>query len=435
MRNPYIYTFSFFSLMLLLSCSSVDTVESIENYGKTIADLQSQIITYPSNAEAHRELGIIYYQLKRYNSADSLLARSISFEPDDAKSQFYHGMTLEALGKTERALSVYINYTDFSLLASYRSLMEGRYRELSSAIIHEQFQELLSQESQLSTNDASGGTIAVFPLSFSGGDQRYAPLGKGISELIIIDLGEVNTLKLVERIRMEALMSELDFGTSKNVDPATAPRLGKILRAAELVTGSYAVSSNESMRMDVQPMNITTGRDEQALAEDGTLKELFAMEKRIVFDLIRRLGITLTPLEKDRIERIPTENIQAFLLYCIGLDKEDEKDFRTALVYYDQASDLDPTFTLAKTKALAMESLVLAGGTTRNALMAAHRLDPPIVPDKGGGPDLVDMRLQNMGNNSGTTIIPGTESRSPAQDAVRGGAGILSLPAPPSPPN
>jgi TolB-like protein len=313
--------------------------------------------------------------------------------------------------------------------------MEGRYRALSSRVIRRQFRDLLVKEESLDASNNPPGTIAVFPVVYQGGDEKYAPLGLGISELIIVDLGQVGELHLIERIRIETLFDELNFGQSRNVDSSTAPRLGKLLRASDLVTGTYAISRDEGLRVDVQPMNIADKDVPRPVAEDGTLEDLFRMEKRIVYGLLDRFHVIPTPLERERIDRIPTANLQAFLLYCIGLEHEDEHDFRSALVYFNQASELDPQFELAKLKTAAMDALIAAGGSRLDALAEAYKVDPPIAGDQGGSETLVQKRLENMANGSGSTFIPGPESRSPAADAARAGASLYGLPDPPPPPS
>lgn len=152
---------------VLSGCATVEVSRDISSYGEQIARLEQKLTINPDNASALRDLGVIYFLGKRYLRADSLLAHAVKADPGDSKALFYRGMTLEALDDTTGALSVYINYTDFGLFSPYRRLMEGRYRALSSHIIHQQFQALLAREQTLSPNDAEAGTVAVFPMQFT----------------------------------------------------------------------------------------------------------------------------------------------------------------------------------------------------------------------------------------------------------------------------
>jgi hypothetical protein len=83
---------------------------------------------------------------------------------------------------------------------------------------------------------------------------------------------------------------------------------------------------------------------------------LFDMEKRVVFQLLERLGITLTPAERQAINERPTQDIQAFLLYSRGLEARDRGDFRAAAAAFQAAVQRDPGFGAAAQEAQSSES-------------------------------------------------------------------------------
>ncbi|MBI4535480.1 MAG: hypothetical protein HY708_04320 [Ignavibacteriae bacterium] len=417
-------------------CATVKNGDSIsvDDYRRQIASLQSKLSVNPGNADFLRELGVIYFLVKEYPQAKEHLERSYYIQPGDAKTIFYYGMALETLNNQQGALAVYINYTDFSALSPYRKLIEGRYRALTRDIIEQQVQKLIADEAQLGEQNLSPATVAVFPLSYQGTDQKYATLGKGLSELMISDLAQVARLKLVERIRIEALLTELRFATSDKVDPASAPRLGKLLSAGRIVSGTYNVSADNVMRVDVVSLDILERQFPPPATQTDALENLFRLQKDLVFDVLDKMGITLTRVERERIERIPTRNLQAFILYSIGIERDDARDFDGAAVYYQQAVSLDPGFSQAKTKAEAAEALS-AAGTKDRAVASAHKADPPPPPDAEAlGSDFVNKRLETLGSNIGSSFYPSQDTRKPAEEGSNAGAPVGDLPKPPPPP-
>ncbi|MEO8168055.1 MAG: CsgG/HfaB family protein, partial [bacterium] len=270
---------------------------------------------------------------------------------------------------------------------------------------------------------------AVFPLAYQGTDPKYDALGKGLSEMMIIDLGQVKSLTMVERIRIEALLDELRFGQSKKVDPATAPRLGKLLGAGKIVSGAFNVSNN-NLRMDVAAWDVVNKKYPELKTKADDLDNLFKIEKEIVFGVIKELGITLTPEERDRVQFIPTKNTLAFINYCLGLQNEDARDFQSAKVYYNQAVSIDPNFGLAKTKLAAAEALNIGGGSKEEALLVADQIDPSSKKKKDKI-NLVLDRLRNLEIGIGIPFREGQDDRKGAQEAADG----LLLPGPPPPPN
>ncbi len=420
--------------LLLCACATVKYDENITSYRKQIAALEARLRVKPDDADALRDLGVIHFQAREYAQARDYLKKASVIDARDAKSLFYYGMALEFENNIQAALAAYINYTDFSILSPYRNLMEGRYRALTRDIIRQQLQALVIQEQVLGDKEMSSATVAVFPLSYQGSDEKFAALGKGLSEMILIDLGQVSALKLVERIRIEALLAELRFGQTQKVDPATAPRLGKLLSAGRIVSGTYNLSGEETMRLDVTSWDVLKRKFPEATTQSDALENLFRLQKDLVFAIIKDMGLVISRAEQERIQRIPTKNLQAFLAYSVGLKEEDQGDFKAASVYYKQAVSLDPNFSLAQTKADAADALAVSGGDKLNALLAAQRVDPPAPADSRSG-DLVRKRLENLTNGVGSGFVPGEDDRKPAEEAARAGAAIGKLPPPPPPPS
>ncbi len=427
-----------FLLTIVLFCASCVTVRYEENAtvaAEDIRELQRRLVTNPDDVDALRDLGVLYFRTRNYQQAQQYLERAASANTQDAKTLFYLGMTNESLGERNRALALYSDYTEFSPLSPYRGLMEGRYRGLTLEIIREQFHTLVQQESQLGERRALPNTVAVFPLVFQGGDPRYSALGLGLSEMMIIDLGQVKQLRVVERIRIDALLDELRFGESKAVDPATAPRLGRLLTAGRIVSGAYSVSTDRSLRTDVAYYDVAAQRFPAPVTLSDGLDNLFALQKDIVLDVVKRMGITLTSLERENILRMPTRNLQAFIAYSIGLEKEDQGDFTAAAVYYRQAVTLDPGFGPAKSRAQASEALSLAGGSQEQAYASAQRLDPPLrAQGTGGTRELLNSRLGRLGEGIESGFVPGQDNRKGPESAATGGGAVGRLADPPSPP-
>jgi TolB-like protein len=420
------------------SCSTTPTLDGGSDAEQEIRVLQRLLVQRPNDPAVQRDLGVACFQTKRYDAAKLYLNRSYTQVADDPRTLFYYGMTLEYLGEMEAALRIYINYTDVPSSSQYRKLIEGRYRTLVQEVVRQQFQRLLAEEQKLGTEGLKPSVIAVFPFAYQGTDPKYRALGKGLGELILTDLGQVQSLRIVERIRIETLLEELKFGQSRAVDPATAPRLGKLLSAGQLISGSYDLSKGQVLTVNVASLDALSRETPKVTTASDELESLFKLEKDLVFSILDKLGITLTQQERENIMRVPTRNLQAFLLYCLGLEKEDAKDFRGASDLYYQAISLDPAFAPAKTRADAAVSVVVAGGPKENALAIANSIEPgkkqePATAQKQNG--MVNARLQTLGNNVGLNFYPGQDDRKAAEDAVRFGIIEEGLGLPPPPPS
>ncbi len=421
-------------LCIVLSCASVPPEKNTDDYIREIQTLQRQLVVKPNDTALLRDLGVAYFETKDYENAKAYLYRAFIQKEHDPKTLFYYGMTLEWLNQTESALGVYVNYSDVDDGSRYKVMIEGRYRTLLREVVRKQLQTVIANEQLLSTQRLSPKAVAVFPLKYQGSDERFAPLSKGLSEMMIIDLGQVNGLTLIERIRTEELINELKFGQSKYVEKETAPRVGKLLSAGRVVSGSFDVTNN-NLKMGVAAWDVVNRRFPDLKTKSDDLNNLFKIEKEIVFDIIKDLGITLTREERERIEYVPTTNFLAFMNYCLGLRSEDAFDYVAAGVYYRQAVSLDPSFAIAKSKVNGIEASILAGGSKEQALQASREFDRPLLMlASTKRRKLIEERLGHLEENFGRIILLGDDDRKPTEDAIRHGVGVGKLPGPPLPP-
>ncbi|HMK38284.1 MAG TPA: hypothetical protein VK569_03020 [Bacteroidota bacterium] len=424
--------------LVLCACGTTGTVESPQDYEGTIRKLQERLVTNPADAEALRDLGVIYFETHKYPQARDYLKKASMANEHDGKTLFYLGMTREYDNDLKGALAAYINYTDIASSSPYHKLMEARYYSVTRELIADQFRVLAANEDSLGRQKTPSNAVAVFPLIYQGTDQKYSALGQGLGEMMTIDLGHVRQLRLVERMRVEELMNELKFSATSAVDPATAPRLGKFLAAGQIVGGRYTVSADNTLRLDVASQDIGKGKSPSSLTQSDELANLFKVQKEIVFSVVKGMGIVLTREEIEAIERIPTKNLQAFIAYSVGLEKEGQGDFGSASVYFKQASALDPAFAPAKAKSELSDAMNMSGTTKETALAASHRVSPPPGSDAAGGGkgphSMVASRFNNLNKMIKLEFLPGMNNQSPSSVAFYHGAAVGVLPPPPPPP-
>ena len=384
-------------------------------------------------AEPLRDLGVIYMRTGRTPQGYDALRKAFARDDDDPMTLFYLGIANEKLGKNETALRLFERYSSVPSDSPYRDLMEGRYQWLVREIAREEIRAMIAREEEMG-GEIDARVVAVLPLAYQGGNERYAPLGRGLSEMLTVDLATIRRIRVVERVRLQALLDELELAQSSYVDPSSAPRVGRLLGAGRLVGGAYNVLGDEELRMDVALAEL----ERQATSPDfetrsGALDDLFQLEKELVFRVIDRLGIELTPEEREAIETVPTRNLQAFLAYSRGLLEQDRGNYAAAAEAFGRAHQLDPDFEEAAEREQANESLSVAAGPPDQALIGAIRLSPPLPAASSSNINLLDNRLQEISQTVGTEFIPTQDARQPAaESSIAVPSGFL--PDPPDPP-
>jgi len=156
------------------------------------------------------------------------------------------------------------------------------------------------------------------------------------------------------------------------VDPATGARSGRILRAQNVVQGSIQETGTSGVQLDANAVNSTTSAVSATGSAGGEMEQILDAQKEVVFELLDRLGVAITPAERQAVQERPTRDLQAFLLYSRGLSAEDNGDFGSAASLFGQAAARDPNFRDA-------------GGRAASSAAAASATTTPANQMAGGG--------------------------------------------------
>jgi TolB-like protein/Tfp pilus assembly protein PilF len=185
-------------------------------------------------------------------------------------------------------------------------------------------------------------SIAVLPFQNLSDEKENAYFADGIQDDILTNLSKIGDLKVISRM---SVMSYRGDGARN------AREIGKALGVATLLEGSVRRAGN---RVRVSVQLISANNDEHIWAEDydRDLTDVFAIQSDLAQKIASTLQAKLSPNEKARLDRRPTENPDAYLLfmqaerYAIGAEMLSD-DFRKAEQLYDHAIKLDPNFAAA----------------------------------------------------------------------------------------
>ncbi|MDD5169975.1 MAG: FlgO family outer membrane protein [Syntrophales bacterium] len=192
--------------------------------------------------------------------------------------------------------------------------------------------------------------LAIAPFTNVSAQKQYDWIGVGMGEALSTKLGNLPSFQLVERIKLSDAISEMKLGQSGLVDESTATKLGKVVGAEQLLTGSFQVSGN-SIRVDVRILEIETGKVYKTAGANGYLDNLFELQDRIAASLLTALELPLSDEEKDLLASKPSVSPEAFRLYSQAADTytpegrtlSDEERIN----YLEQSTRLDPNFAMA----------------------------------------------------------------------------------------
>ena len=346
-----------FLLALVTGCASRPA-------GNAITRLEARRDANPNAAKTLRALGIAYYRAGRYADAQRVLGRANELAASDGVTALYLGMAAEETGDFATARGAYESYVRHGRTSRVRSRLRGRLALLARRQLEADAKAAVAREASLAGTPGSPRTVAVLPLDFAGRDSSLAPLGAGLSDLLITDLSRVSQLTVVERQRLDALLDEVNRSASGRVDSATAVRSGRLVRAGRLVRGTITQPDGRALRADAAVVDVATARTAGPVNADFTIEAVLDAEKRMVFAILQQLGVTPTPAERAVIEQRPTKSLAAFLAYSRGVAAENAGRWDDATRHFGDAVRQDPGFSTARAgEARAQQTAVGAAAT------------------------------------------------------------------------
>ena len=336
---------------------------------EVVPALEAQRTQRPQDLMVLTRLGVGYFRANRYDEARAVLDSVVTRDPANGIAAVYRGMTAEAQGDFPAARSSYESFITVARSRELKNLARQRLSLIGRRELEYQARLALSQEGQLNQAPPEPNTIAVMPFSYTGTNEEIKPLSRGFAQLVVTDLAKSRQVRVLERERMQAMIDEMHLAPGRT-DSSTAARSGRLLRAARVVDGSLQEQGNV-LRADAAVVDVSTTGVTGTANAALELNRLFDMEKALVLDLFRSLGIELTPAERQALDQRPTQNLQAFLAWSRGLEAEDRGDFSGAQQLYDQASRIDPSFLGAQQSSAKASDMSAASVTSVSSVEAS----------------------------------------------------------------
>ncbi|MGH7526078.1 MAG: CsgG/HfaB family protein [Gemmatimonadales bacterium] len=188
--------------------------------------------------------------------------------------------------------------------------------------------------------------------------EEYAPLSKGIAEMLITELAASPALQVVERDRLQTLLEEQDLGGAGRVDQETAVRLGKILGVRHLLMGGFIIDRREEMRLDLRAVNVETSRVEYVETVSGKSEEVLGLVARLGAKVNQRLRLPPLPSRTKPAagKTSRTGQLRAVMLLGRALEENDRGNIDGAIALYRQALDVYPEYERARVLLASLET-------------------------------------------------------------------------------
>jgi len=178
--------------------------------------------------------------------------------------------------------------------------------------------------------------VAVLPFENMSADPENEYFSDGVHEEIIAQLSKIRGLKVISRSSV--------MRYKKSQQPAR--EIGNALGVSHLLAGSVRRAGHR-VRISAQLTDSDTDETVWAETYDRQMDDIFAIQSEVAEQIAARMETRVTTGERSRLNRKPTDDVEAYNLYLLGrhhYNKVTPADFTKAVDYYRAAIARDPKF-------------------------------------------------------------------------------------------
>ena len=196
-------------------------------------------------------------------------------------------------------------------------------------------------ETRPSTASATGTlphrpSLAVLPFDSLGDSSANDYFADGMTEDIITDLSKLSGILVIAR----------------NSSATYKGKAVKVQQVAEDLGVRYVLEGSvrregDTVRINAQLIDALGGQHLWAERYDGSIQDVFALQDRVIGQIVAALAVKLTNAERTSVEFVETRNPQAYdavlrgwAHYRLGPEEETNK----AIALFEQAIALDPDY-------------------------------------------------------------------------------------------
>ncbi len=314
------------------------------SHDKAIPVYLEYLAKNPNDLRVKNRLGYAYLKTGQPDQAIKKFNEVLKTDPGNPYSVLYMGLAYLKKDEFSRATSVWQSYRNKS-----QPIIEQEISRLLTLlqIIESKraAKKALAEEEKLQAVKPDPFTIAVCYYNDLTPDKTLQALEKGLAALVIADLSKISVLKVVERMRVHALLEEIKLGQTAIADQDNAPRIGRLLRAENLLVGNLALGS---IQATTSIASTSKGIVKSVITTSVEQDKFYELSMSVVQGVVKSLGIELSSEESKAVSTPQTTSYKAFIFYSQALDALDTGDWKKARDLFDKALEQDPEFGMAR---------------------------------------------------------------------------------------
>ncbi|WP_254087121.1 helix-turn-helix domain-containing protein [Dawidia cretensis] len=182
-------------------------------------------------------------------------------------------------------------------------------------------------------------SIAVLPFKNDSGDSTNLYLINGLMESTLNNLQKIRDLRVISRTSTEKYRH-----MAKSI-----PEMARELNVQYFIEGS-GQKVGDQILLNIQLIEGTTDKHLWSRQYKREAKDIFALQQEIAHSIAKEIQVFITPEEAEQIEKIPTEDLEAYDQYMKGgelLYEGSTESLQKSIAFFQNAIQRDPRFAKA----------------------------------------------------------------------------------------
>jgi TolB-like protein/rhodanese-related sulfurtransferase len=182
-------------------------------------------------------------------------------------------------------------------------------------------------------------SIAVLPFDNLSADPEQAYFADGMTDDLITGLSKLSGLFVISRNSTFTYKDK----------PVKVRQVAEELGVRYVLEGSVRRAGDE-VRINAQLIDALSGFHLWAEKYDGALTDIFALQDKVVGQIVAALAVNLTSAESAQKGQAETEIPQAYDAFLQGWDhyrRQTPEDYAKAISFFEKAIELDPNYSRA----------------------------------------------------------------------------------------
>ncbi len=188
---------------------------------------------------------------------------------------------------------------------------------------------------------AGAPRIALSDFTVETDSEKYKFVGKGISELIGVELLKSREILVVERDKRAQLLAEMEFSLSDLADESKTAQIGKLLSADYLAFGR-AVQMGDEFLISMKLVKVETGEQVWADTIMAPLSNYARIAAFLTGSMLSSLKVTVAASTQQKAEEKVEKDPEALVAFSQAVESFDNNDTAAAIEELDKAKKIDP---------------------------------------------------------------------------------------------